>query len=1663
VFTLLFSILLVPTRTVAQSYTINNCDAATLVSTFSTAASSAANDTITLKAGCTYTIAAGFSSGTNPATVNPETAFRVLASGKGTLTIIGNGARIERSSASGTDAFRFFEVSSGGTLILENLTLANGSASNGGAIFNDGGTVTLRNVTVTGNTAEGVGGGVASATSGTTAGTLTIINSTLSSNSATESGGAVYSDGQMRAVNSTFSGNSATLDGGGIFHTANGANRLTLVQSTLAANSAGRNGGNLYTDQTTTLHNVILADEAGGGDCYKGGSPTITLIGAALVEDASCGLTGSGYLNADPLLEPLANNGGSTFTHALRPPSPALDAGGALPTDSDDADMDSDTGEVLPVDQRGQPRSVGSAADLGAYELTQAFVTHVTSPSTDGTYGTGSSIDLTVNFSQPVQVTGTPQLWLETGDSDASASYSGGSGSTALTFRYSVAAGHASADLDYTTTTALMLNDGTILALDGTAARLTLPSPGASGSLSANKALVIVTSSAPTPVSVTLEQSAAQADPTRTSPIHFTAVFSAPVTGFEGDDIDLSGSTAPGTLTASISEIAPNDGTTYAVSVSGMSGSGQVTAHVKADAVLSAARAANSASTSSDNVVSYDVTAPDTTLLSAPPASTHDSTLEFTFSSDDASATFACRLDGGSYALCQSPYRPETLADGPHSFDVVAVDSVGNADPTPATSSFTVDTTPPDTTLESTPPATTHDSTPEFRFSSPETGVTFQCALDSGVYTACSSPYAVAALADGAHTFAVRAVDSAGNTDPTPATSGFIVDTLPPTVEVSSSAANPTRTTPIEVTISFSEPVSGFTAADLLIGNGSPGELVSSGNTLFTLAITPTFDGTVSVSIAADGAQDAAGNGNRPLASRFEITYDSSAPNTTITSPANNALINQKKPAFVFEADETDTTFTCTLDANSFPCRSPFSHANSLAEGIHQFSVAASDRAGNADPTPASITFTIDTVGPEIYLGIKPNDISATSSVTFGFTSPENGATFECLFGSEAYAPCTSPYLRDALADGRYTFSVRAVDRAGNRSVALSHSFTVDTTAPEVHITEPADGLVTNNASVPFAFSSADSSVSFACRLDTGAFAACTSPFSAATALADGTHSFEVQARDQAGHVASARVSISVDTSAPQTRLDTTPAAVTASNEARFSFSSNESGVRFECSLDAAPFSACSSPFVTEALVDGEHHFQVRALDGANNSGPTPAAFTFVVDTDAPDTSLDSAPGGIINSNRPTFTFSSPDPNASFACKLDADDYAVCVSPYTSAALPDGAHTFSVRAVDSAGNADPTPASASFTVDATVPTVISSQRVHSSPTHRDQVDFNVRFSEAVTGVDATAFTLTVEGLTGAAITEVSSSGDHYVVSVSTGSGDGRIRLDVRADAALRDASGQPLASGYSDGESYTVVRTAPLVEDMTYAVESGRLLFTVSFSTPVSGVDAADFALNTSGVDATITTLSGEGAAYTVVVRWSGRGTLALTVTDDDSIQDEAGNRLGGDGPGNGDYTGPTFDNRRSDDDDHEEEDRGGSGGTAANAGASASAPSNFPAALLLTSLDDGTQTGVRATPAAGASPFGRVLVMDGQFYVNGGQIGNAEVLARGVIAAIDVFSPDGSPIAGTRICLRGTGILLFLDGRTSPRALEVLEAVQDAGMTCGVLPAAGTVVLVTP
>jgi hypothetical protein len=274
-----------------------------------------------------------------------------------------------------------------------------------------------------------------------------------------------------------------------------------------------------------------------------------------------------------------------------------------------------------------------------------------------------------------------------------------------------------------------------------------------------------------------------------------------------------------------------------------------------------------------------------------------------------------------------------------------------------------------------------------------------------------------------------------------------------------------------------------------------------------------------------------------------------------------------------------------------------------------------------------------------------------------------------------------------------------------------------DTTAPETTITSGPTGTTTDSTPT-FAFSSSEAGSTFECRLDAGAYVACTSP-KAYSGLSTGSHSFSVRAKDAAGNV----------DASPATRSWTIQSAAPADHQpvAAYAYSPTTPAPGQAVSFDASS-ATCDDAPCTYTWVDdgpdgpggaqwplgngktmtftfqdpGVKNVRVAVTDADGDTDSTMKSVTVSsappADTTAPETTIDSGPTGTTSDNTPTFAFSSSEGGSTFACRVDSGSWASCASPWTTSALSDGAHSVAVRATDAAGNTDASPATRSFTV-----------------------------------------------------------------------------------------------------------------------------------------------------------------------------------------------------------------------------------------------------------------------------------------------------------------------------------------------------------------------------
>jgi hypothetical protein len=544
--------------------------------------------------------------------------------------------------------------------------------------------------------------------------------------------------------------------------------------------------------------------------------------------------------------------------------------------------------------------------------------------------------------------------------------------------------------------------------------------------------------------------------------------------------------------------------------------------------------------------------------------------------------------------------------------------------PTPPTNAA------PDTSISAGPTGSTTSTTGSFSFtgtddSTPVGSLTFECALDGGTWSGCTSPKSYSGLTVGSHSFAVRATDSAGATDANPANRSW-------TITSSGSATT-------------------------LFGNENIESLV-----------------------------------DRLLAGQAE--------------------------AWPFTAASSGTAATVSLYVD------PSSTATAAELGIY------ADNAGVPGTLLGKGTLTSPMAGwnTATLPGFSVAAGSAYWIAVFGTGTgelrfrdhPTGGSCLARLSATNTWTTLPGAWSGTATAS-ECPLSAYVSASAGTPAS--------DTTAPDTSITSAPSGSTTGT-SASVAFNGTDNvtpaaSLSFECRLDAGAWAACTSP-KANGGLAVGSHTVNVRAKDAAGNVdaspASATWTVTApDTIAPDTTISSGPNALSLSTTASFTFTGSDNvtaypALTFTCSLDRGPWLACTSPQGYGNLSLLGHSFAVRASDAAGNIDPTPAVYTWsVAMPTVPGTVDPTGPTGTPTptpATTPTVTLGAPTEGSTFTSQLaytatasapqgatvkrvefwfDATRIARdTAAPYAyswkvPSSTKSGLHTVSVRAYDSAG------------------------------------------------------------------------------------------------------------------------------------------------------------------------------------------------------------------------------------------------------------------------------------------------------------------------------------------------------------------------------------------
>jgi len=469
-------------------------------------------------------------------------------------------------------------------------------------------------------------------------------------------------------------------------------------------------------------------------------------------------------------------------------------------------------------------------------------------------------------------------------------------------------------------------------------------------------------------------------------------------------------------------------------------------------------------------------------------------------------------------------------------------------------------------------------------------------------------------------------------------------------------------------------------------------------------------------------ARDAAGNEmviESPISFEWIVAI---APITTITKyPA--VLTKSNFAEFEFSSNETGSSFQCKLDDAVFKdCVSAKIYSD-LSDGVHDFYVKATDLSGNEELAPVHYQWSIDRVAPKTKIDSvnPPQNVTKQQSATISFSSDDPSAIYKCRLSRNSstyidWEDCISPKTYNALQDGQYVFDVKATDSLGNEeSESVSYGWTVDTSAPKVYFTsKPSDPSPYQSGEYKFTckdeVSDTVEQCSFACTLD-NSVVDCSQTYGSYSysALSAGSHSFKVCATDLAGNTKlgnCAEFNWDIDLEAVGVSIISKPTALTNNKTATITFSSNKPDSTFECKLDDASYSSCTSPEEYLNLEDGSHLFFVKATSGGKSAE---VSYEWVVDTKGPIFNSLTGPQTPTNATGGTFEFTTNE-SATFKCCVDCADVnsegSSCTSPktYNSGSFAQGAHTFKVSATDSLGNVSQT-ALHNWSVDTTPPEI----------------------------------------------------------------------------------------------------------------------------------------------------------------------------------------------------------------------------------------------------------------------------------------------------------------------------------------------------------------------
>ncbi len=1130
-------------------------------------------------------------------------------------------------------------------------------------------------------------------------------------------------------------------------------------------------------------------------------------------------------------------------------------------------------------------------------------VTNVTSSSSNGSYNAGEAIFIQVSFSEIVNVTsGTPTLAL---NSSGTANYTSGGPSNTLTFTYTVAAGQTSADLDYSAISSLV---GTIKDGAGNSANLTLPTPGAAGSLGANKNIIIDTT-APT-----IGIGTPSASITKIGPVTYTVTYAD--TNFNTStlgtgDITLN-TTGGATGTVNVS----GSGLTRTVTISSITGNGTIGISIAANTASDTAGNLAPASGASTTFI-VDSTPPTITIGSPSVSTTRTGPVTFSVTYADANfntstlvtgnislnstggatGTIGLSGSGTAYTVTISSITGNgtlgiSIASG------TASDLAGNTAPSAGPSStFMVDNTGPTVTINKAAaqadPTNASPITFTVVFNESVTGFATGDVTLSGTAGATTATVtgsgtnynvAVSGMTGSGTVIATIsagvAQDAVGNTNvaSTSTDNSVSYDIIAPTVTINQAAAqaDPTNTSPINFTVVFSETTTDFLTGDVTLSGtaGATTAAVTGSGTNYNVAVSGmTGSGTVIATIAASVAHDAAGNANASSTSNDNsVTYDNTAMNVTINQAAAQADPTNASPinfTVIFTKATTDfltgdVTLSGTAGATTATVTGSGTNYNVAVSGMTgSGTVIASIAAGAAhdaanNPNTASTStdnsVTYDLIAPTVTINQAAAQADPTNTSPINFTVVFSETTTDFLTGDVTLSGTAGATTAAVTGSGtNYNVAVSGMTGSGTVIATIAAGAAHDAAGNANTASTSNDNSVTYdntamNVTINQATAQADptnaSPINF-----TVIFTKATTDFLTGDVTLSGTAGATTATVTGSGTTYNVAVS-GMTGSGTVIASIAAGAAHDAANNPNTASTSTDNSVTYDL----------IAPTVTINQAAGQ-------LDPTNTS---PINFTVVFS----ETTTDFLTGDV--------TLSGTAGATTAAVTGSGTNYNVAVSGMTGsgtviATIAAGA------AHDAAGNANTASTSNdnSVTYDTIAPTVtINKATAQADPTNTSPINFTVVFSEATT--DFLNGDVTLGGTAGSTSAVVTGSGTTYNVAVSGMTASGTVIATISASVA-HDAAGNLNTASTSTDNSVAYDNTAMNVTINQAATQAdptntSPINFTVIFTKATTDFLTGDVTLGgTAGPTAAVVT--GSGTNYNVAVSgMTVSGTVSVTI-----------------------------------------------------------------------------------------------------------------------------------------------------------------------------------------